>query len=309
MILKKKLKIYIYPNARSHVQDSMEKEYYNVVPLSEKGIEDHCELVGPNEAEYYYMGQVSCGLPLPKKNEFKYFDGNKEKHIIDFEGDWFQKSIPNWLRNSIVSVSGVKKEYEGIKIFTRPATSSLLLDIIRNNRQVKHTFESNKNFCFKGFPDPRGIRMKMAKGCQLAGIKSNIVFNQAWQGKAHSRSKEVADYCKLMLQNTFALCPSGTGVDSVRFFEACFFSRIPVVVSDSFTMGHKHNKNKPFYFQIDPYNSIDEMARNLAEIEKIPLHKLKEMSYNSKEFFESKMRKYFEDPTLRFIEWLEENEK
>ena len=112
-----------------------------------------------------------------------------------------------------------------------------------------------------------------------------------------------------MLQNTFALCPSGTGVDSVRFFEACFFSRIPVVISDSFTMGKEFNKNKFFYFQIDPNNSISKIAEDLKEIEQTPLQKLEEMSYNSKEFFESKIRKYFEDPTLRFIEWLEKNEK
>ena len=300
----KKLKIYIYPNARPHVQDNMEKEYYNVVPLSKKGIQDHCELVDPDKAEYFYMGQVSCGLPLPTENEFQHFTGNEQKHIIDFEGDWFQKSIPDWLRNSIVSVSGVKGEYEGIKIFTRPAVSSLLLDIIRNNRELKYTFEANKRFCFKGFPDPRGIRVKTAKACQLSNVNANIVFNQAWQGKAHSKSREVADYCKMMLQSTFALCPSGTGVDSVRFFEACFFSRIPVVVSDSFTMGHEYNKDKPFYFQINPNKSIEQIARDLEKIESTPIDILKKMSYNSKEFFELEIRSYFQDPTLKLIEWL-----
>ena len=206
-----------------------------------------------------------------------------------------------------VYLTGLKKEYEGIKIFARPAVSSLLLDIIRNKRQVKYTFEANKSFCFKGFSDPRGIRIKTAKACQMADLKSNIIFNQAWLGKTHTRSKEVIDYCKLMLQSTFALCPSGTGVDSVRFFEACFFSRIPVVVSDSFTMGHEYNKDKPFYFQVNPHNSIDEMVKNLTQIENTPIHKLKEMGYNSKEFFESEIRGYFQNPTLRFIEWLRKN--
>ena len=305
----KKLKIYIYPHGRPHVQDNMEEEYYNLVPFSEKGIKDHCEIVPPAEAEYYYMGQVSCGLPLPDKSEFKYFDGNEERHIIDFEGDWLHKSIPDWLRNSIVSVSGVKKEYEDIKIFARPAVSGLLLDIVRNNKKVKYTFQSNRSFGFKGFPDPRGIRIKASNACELSGVKTNIQFNNAWQGRAHPRDKAVSDYCKLMLQNTFILCPSGTGVDSVRFFEVCFFSRIPVVVSDSFTMGHEFNKESPFYFQIDPHISIEQMADKLRQIEKIPVNILEEMSYNSKEFFETKMRKYFEDPTLRCIEWLSENDK
>ena len=255
------------------------------------------------------MGQVSCGLPLPDKNEFKYFDGNEERHIIDFEGDWLHKSIPDWLRNSIVSVSGVKGEYKDIKIFARPAVSSLLLDIIRNDKKVKYTFQPNKGFGFKGFPDPRGIRIKVSNACKLAGVKANIQFNNAWQGKVRPSDRIVSDYCKLMLRNTFILCPSGTGVDSVRFFEVCFFSRIPVVVSDSFTMGHEFNKESPFYFQIDPHISIEQMADKLRQIEKIPVTTLEKMSYNSKEFFETKMRKYFEDPTLRCIEWMRENDK
>ena len=214
----KKLKLYIYPHARSHVQDNMEDKYYNLVPLSTKGIEDHCEIVSFEEAEYYYMGQVSCGLPLPNKNEFNYFDGNEHKHIIDFEGDWLHKSIPDWLRGSIVSVSGVKKEYEGIKIFTRPAVSNLLLDIIRNKRKVRKTCETNRRFCFKGFPDPRGIRKKTANACEIADVQRIIEFNSSWEGKAHTSSTAVLEYCKMILQNTFSLCPSGTGVDSVRFF-------------------------------------------------------------------------------------------
>jgi len=303
------LKLYIYPNARSHVQDNMEGKYYNIVPLSEKGIKDHCEITSAEEAEYYYMGQVSCGLAMPKKEEFKYLDGNEEKHIIDFEGDWLHKGIPDWLKNSLISVSGVKKEYEGIKTFARPAVSNLLLDIVRNDRKVNHTFESNKSFGFRGFADPRGIRVKAAKACAEANVKTSIQFNHSWQGKASLGSGVVRDYCKMILQNTFSLCPSGTGVDSVRFFEVCFFSRIPVVVSDSFTMGHEFNKKSPFYFQIDPNLSIEDMAKEILKIESTPIDKLEQMCYNSKEFFEAVVREYFEDPTLRFIEWLRKDDK
>ena len=76
----------------------------------------------------------------------------------------------------------------------------------------------------------------------------------------------------------------------------------------SFTMGHDFNKENPFYFQIDPSISIEQMADKLRQIEKIPVNTLEKMSYNSKEFFETKMRDYFEDPTLRFIEWAEAND-
>ena len=52
-----KIKLYVYPNAREHVHDDTEI-YFNTVPLSKKGIEDYCELVSPEEADYFYMGQI-----------------------------------------------------------------------------------------------------------------------------------------------------------------------------------------------------------------------------------------------------------
>ena len=105
------LKLFVYPNAREHVQDNMEDWYANTVPFSREGLRDHCILVSPQEAEYFYMGQVSCGLRMPEMHEFKHFVGNEDRHIIDFEGDWFSSSVPWWLRRSLISVTGVKKEY------------------------------------------------------------------------------------------------------------------------------------------------------------------------------------------------------
>jgi hypothetical protein len=305
----KKIKLYIYPNAREHVQDNMEEAYANTVPFSRRGIEDHCEIVPMEEADYFYMGQVSCGLPLPQKNEFEFIDGREDRHIIDFEGDWFQTSIPDWLRKSLISVTGIKKEYEGIKIFPRLPLSYLLLDIIRNNKQRASTFEPNKSFGFKGFPDPRGVRLKMLAVSNLSGVRTDIQFNDAWQAKATVDSAMVKDYCAAILRNTFFFCPSGTGVDSIRFFEVCYFSRIPVVVSDAFTMGHELNKVSPFYFQIDPHTSVQEMVDGLIKIEETPVSQLKKMSKNARKFFEHTVRRYFEDPTLRFIEWLDQEKK
>jgi hypothetical protein len=305
----KKLKLYIYPNAREHVQDNMEEAYSNTVPFSRKGLADHCESVTPDEADYFYMGQVSCGLPLPGKDEFKYFEGNEERHIIDFEGDWFHSSIPDWLRKSLISVTGIKKEYSGINIFPRLPLSYLLLDIIRNNRKRDHVFEPNKSFGFKGFPDPRGIRLKSAVAVEWAGVKSDIHFNDAWQAKAAVNTEMVQSYCDAIVRNTFFLCPAGTGVDSIRFFEVCYFSSIPIVLSDAFTMGHEINKEEPFYFQIDPYTTVEEMVEKFKKIEQTSLPELKKMSENASKFFEHNIRRYFEDPTLRFIEWLDQEKK
>ena len=181
--------------------------------------------------------------------------------------------------------------------------------MVRNKRQIKPTFESNRSFGFKGLPDPRGIRIKTSKACQASGVKANIIFNKSWGGKSNPNSLVSIDYCKILLQNTFSLCPSGTGVDSVRFFETCFFSRIPVIISDSYTMGHEFNKEYPFYFQIDPNISIEKMAIKIREIESTPVNNLKDMCYNSKRFYETVVCGYLEDPTLTFMEWIRNNEK
>jgi hypothetical protein len=303
------LKLFVYPNAREHVQDNMEDWYANTVPFSREGLRDHCILVSPQEAEYFYMGQVSCGLRMPEMHEFKHFVGNEDRHIIDFEGDWFSSSVPGWLRRSLISVTGVKKEYKGMNIFPRFPLSHLLLDIIRNNRSISTTFPKHKKFAFRGFPDPRGVRIKAAVAASMAGVEGDIVFNETWQAKAEINSDVVREYCNSILNSTFYLCPSGTGVDSIRFFEVCYFARVPVVISNAFTMGHEINKKTPFYFQVDPANSVETMASELKKISETPEEQVKEMSANAKEFFEGEVRNYFEDPTLKFIEWLKQEKR
>jgi hypothetical protein len=303
----KKLKIYIYPNSLPHEHDK-EDIYRNTVPLSEDGIEKHCQLVDPHEAEYFYMGQISDGVDLPNPDDFEYLPGREEKHICDIEGDWLTKRLPSWLKSSILTMNGVRGEYveENIKIFTRPTFTYLLMDIIRNNREVKYTFNGNKNFSFKGYPDPFGVRHKMAEACRLSdgSIGYDIEFNNSWAARSGPNSEIAKDYCKKILRNTFSLCPRGTGVDTVRFFESCFFSRIPVVISNCRVFGQEYDIDNPFYFQIDPDLTANQMMEKLYEIQEYPVVKLEEMSYNAKEYFENYVRKYFEDPTLMFIEWL-----
>ena len=64
--------------------------------------------------------------------------------------------------------------------------------------------------------------------------------------------------------------------------------------------------DNPFYFQIDSDLTADQITKKLCEIQEYPVDKLKNMSYNAKEYFENYVRKYFEDPTLTFINWLKE---
>jgi len=290
-----------------------EEKYKNTVPLSAVGQERHCEIVPPDEAEYFYMGQLSDGVTIPPKDSYAYIEGNESRHICDIEGDWLGRTIPEWLEGCVMTMNGLRKEYveKDLKIFTRPTFTFLFMDIISNNRRLRHTFNSNKSFGFKGHPDPLGVRHKMLEACKMSegSIKYDVKFNNKWEARASPNSKIVVDYCKEILSNTFSLCPRGTGVDTVRFFETCFLSRIPVVISDCRVYGHEYHVKNPFYFQMSSDLSPAEMLNELQKIQDTPLEELRQMSINAKEYFETCIRKYFEDPTLRFIEWLEgENE-
>ena len=124
----KKIKLYIYENSKKHEHDTnssgMSSDLYNTVPLSEKGISDHCIVVtDPKEADYFYMGQFSqdkMEILKIKKQDYKYFEGNEKRHILDIDGEGgFEASnrpaIPKWLRNSIITTNGPLKTYSDIK--------------------------------------------------------------------------------------------------------------------------------------------------------------------------------------------------
>ena len=105
-----KVKIYIYPDAQSHVHDTEGADfYYNTVPMSQQGIREHCQIVGPDEADYFYMGQFksnrSIGYYKPDET-FRYLHDVPKKHICDYEGEGGQEygaggsPIPLWLHKT-----------------------------------------------------------------------------------------------------------------------------------------------------------------------------------------------------------------
>ena len=58
-----KTKLYIYPQAKPHEHDTnsagMSQHLKNTVPLSQKGIREHCIVTSPDAADYFYMGQFA----------------------------------------------------------------------------------------------------------------------------------------------------------------------------------------------------------------------------------------------------------
>ena len=82
-----KIKLYVYPNAKPHVHDA-DETYYNTIPLSKEGIANHCVMTNPEDADYFYMGQLANDRWNEfKPSNFKHFFGNENKHICDIEGE------------------------------------------------------------------------------------------------------------------------------------------------------------------------------------------------------------------------------
>lgn len=86
------------------------------------------------------------------------------------------------------------------------------------------------DLCFLGLAKPY-IREKMLSIVENFKIKKflkNIFF---WKEKNKKKLKIL--YHQIMQQSKFVLCPRGNGPQTVRFYEALAFGRIPILISDN----------------------------------------------------------------------------
>ena len=299
----KKTKLFIYPNANPHDHDSTE-HCVNTVPLSKKGIADNCVLTGPDEADLFYMGQF-------KPNDFKFFKGNESRHVCDIEGEGgFESSnrsaIPEWLHNSIITTMGPLKKYSHLNLlFTRPTFSHLLIDIVKNKRE-DFEFPSNVSFGLRAYLNHK-VRALLVYTLHKSEFKKELHVNRKWQGLSKIGSQTQRDFINTMLNNSISLCPRGSGIDSVRLIESCYYNRVPVMISDHdyFLFGEDHYDTSFCYRICKEDMKPDYLFSELEKIYKTPIEELEQRASLAKNYFESIVRDYFNDPTFYFLNWLE----
>lgn len=309
----KKIKLYVYPNANPHDHDSS-VHCKNTIPFSSVGIDKHCVITSPEEADYFYMGQFNNDrgdLTKFSPKDFKYFYGNESKHICDIEGEGgFEASrrsaIPKWLHQSIITTMGPLKKYSNIKLlFTRPTFSHLFIDIIKN-RKENFDFPKEKSFGMRAFLNHK-VRAATVHALHNSDFKKEMVVNKKWQGLSPIGSQTQKDFVKTMLNNSISLCPRGSGIDSVRFFESCYYNRVPVIITDyEYYLFGEDDNDLDFCYRIHDEKINPQMIQ--AELKKIyetPWEELREKANQAKRYFETTVREYFEDPTLYFLNWLE----
>jgi len=313
----KKINLYIYPFANAHDHDSTE-HCKNTIPFSNAGIAEHCILTGPEEADYYYMGQFNNDrgdLRKFKPEHFSFFEGNENKHICDIEGEGgFEASnrdaIPPWLHNSIITTMGPLKKYSNIKyLFTRPTFSHLFIDIVKNKKE-SFKFPDEKSFGLRAFLNHK-VRAATLHAVHNGDFEKEIHVNRKWEGLSQIGSKTQQEFVDTMVNNSISLCPRGSGIDSVRFFESCYYNRLPVIITDyDYYLFGEDTYDMSFCYRIhkknlDPYYLLEE----LQKIYDSPMEDMRERSEKGKQYFETIVREYFEDPTKYFLNWLENNAK
>lgn len=277
-------------------------DYAGVVPFCKNGLCE-VEIVGPEEAEIFYMGQFSDDCPDDKicPELFPYWESCPEKHTADIEGDWPFRDPPIWLWASPITINGCDLKYKDLNWFVRPTFSKLFVKIARNYYEPFDLLKTPRGFSFIGLPDQHGCRVRMAQIFSQMSFANNICFTSTWNGPTDPKSAATAKYIENMKQYTFALCPRGNGKDSARFFEACYFGRIPVIVGDNKIPFE--DENPRFFERISQNASQVEFAETIEKLYRISDEKLVEMSKNARTYFDKFIRPYIFNSTKSYLEW------
>jgi hypothetical protein len=299
------MKLFIYPTARTHSHDLI-KEYHNTTPLSKQGINKHCTVVStPDEADFFYIGQISDGtMHEIKQEEFSYLRGNEHKHIVTIEGDWANNTIPDYLLGCIFTGNGMKDYSKTYKYCARPCMSKLLVHLAKNNVGYDLNYSCNKSFGFKGQYDIHGTRAKIYKILHELRLPNEMSFNNTWLGSINLEENfTIQEYAKIFKNNLLSLCPRGAGEDTIRFYEACFFGRVPIIIGDTKIM-NEDNYDCSFIFKISP-NATDDCIKDFFNaIYNTPQDILEKKAKQARLYFDNIVKDYFQDPTANFINFL-----
>lgn len=309
------MKLYVYKHGWVHSQDLI-PEYVDTTPFSKDGIKRHCTVVDdPEQADFFYMGQVSDGnIDNPNhpilENSFTYLPGKELKHILDLEGDWCalpgygggaQTAHP-WVLKCIRSCAPTKYAHWVQPIMARPNMSQLLA-FLKTDPSCDIEFPDEVSMGFRGQPDPIRTRQRTLESLQRTGIKHEVTFNTSWGGRKGLDSPAVSLYIESLYKNIISLCPEGVSSATIRFYETCFFARVPVIIGEQMVM-EEGDYDTSFIYKIDPTRGDQHMDQELLKIAAIPLPELIEKGKAARQYFMDVVMKYFQDPTKYFIDWM-----
>jgi len=301
----KKLKMYLYPNRKPVCCDlSPLPGYKNCTPFSQKGMEDWVESVSPWNAEFFYMGEINPSMPTIEQKNWEFWNEYKRFHIADLEGDYNNTTIREDLKDSIVTSSCIPIHWKNRYAMGRPALSKFLVYIVRHMHE-EFSIPNSISFGFKGEMDVKGnTRVKTYKALRLAKLQANYQFNPGWSGRVNVDQAICKQYQDVMINNLIAVCPQGAGIGTIRRFEACYFTRVPVVIGECLYTGYDYYDTS-FAYQLPSTLTQTELANELTKIAETPISELQDRAKAARVYFDTVVRNYFKDPTLFFLNYLE----
>jgi hypothetical protein len=194
----------------------------------------------------------------------KYFSEKPDKHIFFLGSDSIQEI--NCLENSIVFAYSAHKSSNKIALPYQP--------IVCPPQQI-----SDINLClydvsFQGYLCNE-IRKKTVK--KVADMKSVVINSRYWFHKfmGENTSEIERNYCGLMQMSKFILCPKGFGLNSIRFFEAMSYGRIPILISDNTKLPMENKINYDEFMIRIPENEIETIPERMENFKQ-------KLSYKSK---------------------------
>ncbi|MDO8671476.1 MAG: hypothetical protein Q7O66_08620, partial [Dehalococcoidia bacterium] len=305
------IRLFIYPDAPPLLH-GFERggPYEDCIPFSRLGIERHCELVEPKDAQLFYGGSYhdNFAFLLETPERFEHFVGNVRQHVFDIEGDWPNRPIPEWLRDSPISAVNIPLEWfldsstRFRNAMSRPTFSRLFVKLARY-QAADFIPPIGRVLGFRGQRDPFGYREKVGLALENAPVLADYSFTEGWNGPTATEDQIVVAYRQFILDHTFSICPAGAGQTTARFFETCYFGRIPIVINDR-RLFASEDYDTSFAFHLPLDLTVDQLKGQIVGITRICDAEIIERCQAARAYFDGPVREYMTDPTAYFVKFM-----
>lgn len=302
------IKLYLYPDAPP-LMHGFESggAFSDCFPFCKTGIERWCDIVDdPKRAQLFFGGSYHDNFRwLLHPGRFEHLTTESAaRHVFDREGDWPNLPVPEWLGActfSTVNVPEVEKDRFPLSM-ARPTFSRLFVQLARYEAEEFRP-PVGKSFGFRGQRDPFGFREKVRAAFEASIAGGEYSYTESWNGPTPAQSTIVADFRKLILGHAFSICPAGAGQTTARFFETCYFGRVPVVINDMRLFGGE-GYDMSFAVHIPISAREEDITAVFDELAEMPESEILDRCKAAKAYFDGPVREYIKDPTLYFLKFM-----
>jgi hypothetical protein len=304
------IKVYFYTNRGAFIQSNYDWTK-DLIPFQEMKEEGWVRVYDPLDCDFYHCGQINdLNEKDYKREQFEFLDKFPEKHIFDIEGDWTGwcgRGIPEELQSCLFTINGAHQKYSKLSfLLVRPTFSTVFLDIIRSNFVNAFSLkEKQLRISFVGKIGNNGTRQLMAQALTQLPQDSVSFISRGdfWAGHIDPDHKYANEYRREMENNLIQLCPRGEGLDSVRFYEACAYGCVPVLIGDNLVMGHDFY-DLSFMYRFPSDISATDLKNELIDIYNYRLALLIDRAKRAYEYFNSVVLPYLNNPTAYFLDYI-----